>query len=208
MDIALLVGLSILLGLVVAANALIYSYYIYHKHTLFTKAKVEIMWITICVIFAIVLIAAGVFFTVDLNNWQSSVELDPAFIGLSFACCAFFIYFIICLIVIPKKVNKNKIDYQNILNVDYQSRINALGDVEKCKKQLAQKHKKYYNNMLISYENILKKVKNEKISLPDKIADIVIFNDTFTHKWCGQTNDYQLLLTYQFLLLMQKFPQK
>ncbi len=212
MEVALIIGLCILLGLSIGATPLVYSYYIYSKNRLFNKNKIDILWIVICSIFALILLAAGIFFIVDLKHWQSSLDYDPAFIGLSFTCFAFILSFLICFVVIPKLTNKNKISYENILKIDYQTKINQvldkIGDVEKLKNHLATKNKKYYQSMLISYENILIRLKNEKISGVEKLADIVTFNETFAHKWSDKTNDYQLLLTYQFLALMQKFPKK
>lgn len=208
MEIALVVGLSILLALSLGATALIYSYYIYSKNTIFTKNKPNVLWIVVCAIFSLILLGVGVFFIVDLVHWQATKQYDPIYIGLSFTCFVFFLSFLICFIFIPKITNKDKISYQDILKIDYQSKINQLltkiGDIEALKSNIAKKHKNYYQRMLFSYENILKRLKNEKISTPEKLADIVTFNETFAHKWCGKTNDYQLFLTYQFLALMQK----
>lgn len=212
MEIALIVGLSILLALSIGAIPLIYSYYIYSKNTIFTKIKPNKLWIIVCAIFAFILLGVGIFFIVDLNHWQATVQYDPIYIGLSFACFVFFLSFLISFILIPKNTNQSKISFENILKIDYPSKISQLlikiEDVEKLKSSIAKKHKNYYQRMLFSYENILKRLKNEKISVPEKLADIVTFNETFAHKWCDKTNDYQLLLTYQFLALMQKFPKK
>ena len=86
----------------------------------------------------------------------------------------------------PKLTNKNKISYEQMLKIDYDQKIKDLmakiGDLEAYKNQLLNKHPKYYQELLSYYESILNRAKNSQISLVEKMADIVTFNDTFTHK--------------------------
>ncbi len=108
------------------------------------------------------------------------------YIGLSFASLAFCIAYLIFFLLVPKTTNKHKISYEQLLKVDYQPLIKdvlaKIGDLEQYKKQLSQKHSKYYQEMLQAYETILNRAKNSQLPLVEKMADIVTFNDTFTHK--------------------------
>lgn len=116
--------------------------------------------------------------------------------------------YLIYFLFLPKLTNKNKIDYEKMLEIDYDQKIKNLldkvGDINVCKDELSSKHQKYYHELLSHYQNILNRSKNMKISLAEKMADIVTFNDAFTHKWCASTNYYQMYLTYQFCAILKK----
>ncbi|MBQ0045565.1 MAG: hypothetical protein KBS35_01600 [Mycoplasma sp.] len=207
MEIALIVGFSLLLALAIAASVLVYSHYIYSKNRVFSKTKYATTWIVICSVLAVFMLVTGIMFTLGIN-YQDSLKYAAVYAGLSFACMSICLVYLVILLVMPKLTNKNKISYDNILSVDYDTKIKQLldkiGDVDKAKAKLADKHLKYYQAMLSYYENILNRAKNSKLSKVEKLADIVTFNDAFTHKWSTVTNNYQLLLTYKFCQILQK----
>lgn len=207
MDVALLVGFILLVILSVAASSLIYSHYIYSKNRVFSKTKYSVLWIIFCAVLFIFMLIAGIFFSIDLNKWHT-FRFDAAYVGLSFTIMVLSIAYMICFLLIPKLTNKNKISYDQMLNVDYASKVKALeakiGSEQALKDYLNKKHNKYYQAMLSYYESILNRAKNLQISQTEKMADIVTFNDAFTHKWCSKTNDYQLLLTFRFCAIFQK----
>lgn len=202
MEIALVVGLSLLLGFGLLAGILLYSHYIYSKNRIFSPTKYSILWIVLSALMFALLLGAGICFILDIQQWHTTDAYDPAYIGLSFSCAGVSLIYFIFFLIVPKVTNKNKIAYNNILNIDYQTKLNDLmkkiGDIQTLKDEINKKRHKYYVQMLSYYESILIRLKDEKISIVDKQADIVTFNDAFTHKWSTHTNDLQLLLTYQF----------
>lgn len=208
MSIALLVGLILLLVLSIGASALIYSYYIYSRNRLFSKTKYSVLWLVFIGVMIIFLIIAGIFFCLDIALWNNSMEYSPAFVGLDFTILALSIAYLVCLLIIPRLTNKNKVPYYQILKVDYSQKIKAIkekiGDLDALKTNLSTKRKRYYTDMLSYYESILNRAKNLQISKVDKLADIITFNDAFTHKWCTFTNNYQILLTFQFCEILKK----
>lgn len=209
MNIALLVGFSILFTLELAASALIYSHYIYSRNRIFSKIKPSIMWIVICAVISAFLIATSIYFCIDLTQWNNSLKFDVAFIVLSFLSLSLSIVYLIYFAIVSKIVNKNKIDYKDMLHIDYVSKVKELetqiGDVERLKTTIETKFPKYYHEMLNEYKTIVNRAKNSQIPIAEKMADIVVFNDTFTHKWCGFVNNYQKLLTFKFCEIFQKF---
>ncbi len=209
MYIALLVGLCLLTALGLGASALVYSSYIYYRNRVFSKTKVSVLWIVVCGFMVIFMTIGIVCFSLDANTWHTCLEFDPAYIALSSVCLFLSIAYLVFFSLLPKLTNKNKIPYDQMMKVDYQTKIKQiqqrLGDLNKVKNDLLTHHKHYYQDMLFYYEKILNRLKDQKISLVEKMADIVTFNDTFTHYWCTKTNDYQLLLTYQFCEALKKF---
>ncbi len=202
MEIALIVGLSLLLGFSLMGGILLYSHYIYSKNRVFSPTKYSILSIVLSILMFSLIMGAGICFIFDIQQWHTSDAYDPAYIGLSFSCAGISLIYFIFFLIIPRATNKNKIAYNNILNIDYQTMLNNLmariGDIQALKDEINKKHHKYYVQMLSYYESILIHLKDKKISIVDKQADIVTFNDAFTHKWSTHTNDLQLLLTYQF----------
>lgn len=205
MEIALLVGFSILLALAIAASSLVYSHYIYSKNRLFSKTRYQVLWIIILALVFCITLIGGILFIIS----KELIRFALACSILSFITSGVVAIYLVFVCLIPTLTNKNKIGYDNILKTDYQTKISELkakiGDVEALKSKLLTKHNQYYTSMISYYENILKRLKDEKISLVEKQADIVTFNDAFTHKWCTFTNNYQLLLTYQFCDALVKF---
>ncbi|MCQ3907942.1 MAG: hypothetical protein MJ219_04500 [Mycoplasmoidaceae bacterium] len=133
----------------------------------------------------LLVLIAGIIFAIDLHS-NNPLTYGAAYVGLSFTCFAIGLFYLIVFILIPKLTNKNKIAYEQILNVDYEQKINQLmkeiGDLEALKAKIAKTNRHYYHEMLSYYENILNRAKNSQISKVEKLADIVTFNDTFTHK--------------------------
>lgn len=207
MEIALIVGFSLILAVEIAASFFIYSHYIYSKNRLFTKNKLSPLWITVCILLVVLLLIASIFFAVDMNA-SEPLKYSKVYTILSFIGFGISAIYLVIFLIIPKLTNKNKIGYDKILTIDYGTKIAELkqkiGDVEVLKNRLATKQKHYYRDMLSYYENILNRAKNLQISKVEKLADIVTFNDTFTHKWCGFLNNYQILLTYQFCEILEK----
>ncbi|MCQ3908911.1 MAG: hypothetical protein MJ200_05305 [Mycoplasmoidaceae bacterium] len=129
----------------------------------------------------IFMLIAGILFAVN-----KPTKYSCAYIGLSFTNFAISAIYLVYFLVLPKLTNGNKISYDKILNVDYDQKVkeilNKIGDLESHKNNLLTKHSKYYQEMLSFYESILNRAKNKEISLVEKMADIVTFNDAFTHK--------------------------
>lgn len=207
MEIALIVGFSLLLILALAASVLLYSHYIYSKNRVFSKTKYATTWIVICGILSVFMLITGIMFALNINS-KESLAYANVYTALSFVCMTICLVYFVVLLLIPKLTNKNKIDYDKILSVDYDALIKQLmqkiGDVEQAKAKLSNKHLKYYQTMLSYYESILNRVKISKLSKIEKLADIVTFNDAFTHKWSTVTNYYQILLTFKFCQILQK----
>lgn len=207
MEIALVVGFSLLLAVALVASVLLYSHYIYSKNRAFSKTKYSVMWIVISSLLGIFMLVAGILFALNINS-DEPLTFAGVYSGLSFAIFALCIIYLCALLLMPKLTNKNKIEYTKILETNYDSLIKQtelkMGDVEALKNKLIAKHTKYYQAMLSYYEGILNRVKNPKISKVEKLADIVTFNDAFTNKWSTYANYYQLLLTFKFCEILKK----
>lgn len=206
MEIALVVGFSLLLALAICGSVLLYSHYIYSKNRVFSKTKYSVLWLVACGLLAIFMLVAGILFAININS-DEPLQFATVYTGLSFTCFALCLFYLVALLLMPKLTNKNKITYDNILNVNYDAKIKQvlakMGDIEQVKTNLSSKHRKYYQAMLSYYESILNRAKNSKLSKVEKMADIVTFNDAFTHKWCTFTNYYQLLLTFKFCQILK-----
>lgn len=208
MKIALIVGFSLLLAIGLAAGYLIYAYFTYSKNRIFSKTKYSISWIVVLCCLICLLLTSGIMFTLDAVGDYDPIEYSSVFLGLNWSCFILCVVYLIMLLIIPSKTNKNKIEYENILKIDYSIKIklclSKIDDVEKCKAKLSAKHNKYYVSMLSFYENILRRAKDTTIPMNEKLADIVTFNDAFTYRWSNKVNNYQQLLTYQFCEVLQK----
>lgn len=204
MEIALIVGFCLVLVLALAGGVLAFSNYIYSKNRIFSKTKYQVLWITIAGFMFIFMLIAGILFAVN-----KPTKYSCAYIGLSFTNFSISAIYLVYFLVLPKLTNGNKISYDKILNVDYDQKVkeilNKIGDLESHKNNLLTKHSKYYQEMLSFYESILNRAKNKEISLVEKMADIVTFNDAFTHKWCTKTNYYQTYLTFKFCNILKSF---
>lgn len=201
MAIALLVGFSVLIALSLTASVLVYSHYIYSKNRVFSKTRYAILAIAVCAFMAAIFLVAGILFVLDYVG-QEPMEYCLAFVVLSFVSLAISLVYLVIFLLIPRLTNKNKISYDMMLKVNYHEKVaqieQQIGDIEVLKNKLSTKHTKYYHDMLTYYESILNRAKNSQISKVEKMADIVTFNDAFTHKWSTLTNNYQLLLTFKF----------
>ncbi len=127
------------------------------------------------------MLIAGIIFCLDKNINYVNVCVSLCFINFILGVC-----YVLYFSLLPKLVNKNKINYLNIANVDYEKKINDLmqkiGDLDQYKKKLIHNNPKYFNKMLKCYDAILKRLQDRNISITEKVADIVIFNDSFTYK--------------------------
>lgn len=202
MEIALIVGFSLILALSVVGMVLAYSTYIYSKNRIFSKTKYQVLWIIIAAFMSVFMLIAGILFAVNKDmNYRS------AYLGLSFTCFVMSILYLVYFLILPRITNSNKISYEQMLKQDYDQKIkailNKIGDLESYKNELLTKHPKYYKELLSYYEGILNRAKNSQISLVEKMADIVTFNDAFTHKWCTYTNYYQIYLTFKFCSILK-----
>lgn len=200
---ALIVGFALILALCIAGVPLACSHYIYSKNRIFSKTKYSVMWIVIVALMLVFMLITGILFCIYNDQKYAYV-----YVGISFTCLAFCIGYLIYFLMMPKLTNKNKIGYDQILKVDYQPLIKdvlaKIGSLEQYKKQLSTKHAKYYQELLYAYESILNRAKNSQLSIVEKMADIVTFNDTFTHKWSTFTNYYQIYLSLSFCEILKK----
>ena len=161
MDIALVVGFSILLVLTVAASGLLYSHYIYSRNRVFSKTKYSILFITLIAVLFVLTLLAGILFIWDTHE-ETPIRWATVNCGLSFTISGLSALYLIFVCLIPTLTNKNKIGYNNIKNVDYDAKIKQLeakiGNVQELKDYLIKHNKNYYTSMLSYYESILKRL--------------------------------------------------
>jgi len=207
MDIALLVGLCILLAIAIAGIAFVYSYYIYSKNRLFSKIQFPVIPVTITSVLFVCLLIFVIL--VGINFSSKANPYFGAYLALGILLLVATADYIIAFILTYFYSNENKIDYMDIPNIDWKAKEAELSkkyDIEAVKAKLSAKNPKYYTSMLEYYKTIVSRMGQKNLPISETIADIVTFNDAFTHKWCGFLNVYQLQLTYKFLMVFQKNP--
>lgn len=194
-------GYVIFYAVIVTVAVFMYAYNTYTKNRLFSKAKISALVVVIFSLLAACFAAVGGYFIWHMTS-PDAEQTDVLHIVLCFILVGFCLAYLVAFIVITINNNKNKIDYKNISQIDWKAKIQELekeiGDVEKLRLTLANKHKKYYQQMLTYYETILTNAKKPDVTAANKIADLITFNDAFSHKWSKKLNRYQLLLTYRF----------
>lgn len=207
MPVGYIVGYCLFLAVMLVVSMFMYAYGTYCKNRLFTKSRPQILFIVILGLLALCFIGVGSFFIWHYKSAQSE-QADLLHIIFCFILVTLCLIYILCFILIAKLTNKNKIKYDQIAKIDWASKARALekqiDDIEAFKAKLASKHKKYYRQMLTYYKAILNNAKSDKIPLSHKVADIITFNDSFTHKWSSKINYFQLLLTYQYCQIFSK----
>lgn len=202
-----ILGYVIFLIVMAAIAVFLYVYKTYTKNRLFTKPKMPILPIIILCLLLVCFCLIGSYFAWNMNS-DDPAKGAKLHVIFSFILMGLCLLYLTAIIVITINNRKNKIDYSNIGKINWNQKINELksqnNNLEDLKQKLSIKHKKYYYQMLSYYETILNNAKNSKISRADQIADIVTFNDAFSHKWSRKLNNFQLLLTYQYCALFQK----
>lgn len=207
MEVGYIVGYCLFLVIYLTVGVFMYSYNTYTKNRLFSKAKYSALIIVIFSLLTLCFSGFGGFFIWDYLNEKQAQG------GLIHIICCFILVgwslaYLIGFILIVLLNNKNKIDYNQIKSIDWNKKIEDLqkeiGDFEVLKTKLLKTSKKYYQQMLSYYQVILNNIKNDSVPYSSKIADIVTFNDGFSHKWSTKLNAYQLLLTYQYCQLFSK----
>lgn len=200
-------GYVIFLAVMIVIAIFMYAYNTYTKNRIFSKTKLSIVAIIIFSLLIACFSIIGGYFAWHLTTTESEAS-DKLHVIFSFILVGLCIGYLVSFIVITIINNKNKINYSEIPKIDWQAKIEALksqiGNVESLKNLLKTKHKKYYQQMLSYYETILNNAKNKKIFTNQEIADIITFNDAFSHKWSRFLNSYQLLLTYQYCAIFAK----
>lgn len=205
MNVYFIVGYSFL-GLITIFGAIyLYSYWTYTKNTVFAKAKYSsYTWIFYTLIFILMLTLGILFLTIFKTNLE--IKLSEVNAGLCFGFLFIDIVNIVLYVLIVQKNSKNKLDYKNLDGIDFDAKLleikNKIGNVDEFKVYLLKKHKKYFKALNEQYLVILKNAKDKNISKAEKIADIVLFSDNFSHKWSSKVNLYQLMLTYDFLKII------
>lgn len=207
MPVGYIIGYCLFLAVMLTVSIFMYAYGTYCKNRLFTKSKPQVLFIVIFALLALCFAGVGAFFIWHYQSAESE-STDLLHIIFCFILVSFCLVYILCFVLITKLGNKNKIKYDQIAKIDWTAKAKALeseiGDLESFKSRLSRKHKKYYRQMLTYYKAILNNAKNDKIPLSHKIADIITFNDSFTHKWSSKINRFQLLLTYQYCQIFSK----
>ena len=64
------------------------------------------------------MMVTGILFAININS-DGPLQFAKVYTGLSFTCFSLCLIYLVALLLIPKLTNKNKITYDNILNVDY-----------------------------------------------------------------------------------------
>ncbi len=200
-------GYVIFLAVMIVVAIFMYAYNTYTKNRLFSKTKLSVVAIIIFSLLIACFSIIGGYFAWHMTT-PDVEQADKLHVIFSFILAGLCIAYLISFIVITITNNKNKINYADLAKIDWQAKIDSLkaqiGDVEALKQQLATKHKKYYQQMLSYYETILNNARNKKIFTNQEIADIITFNDAFSHKWSRFLNSYQLLLTFQYCAIFAK----
>lgn len=200
-------GYVIFLAVMIVVAIFMYAYNTYTKNRLFSKTKLSVVAIIIFSLLIACFSIIGGYFAWHITT-PDTEQADKLHVIFSFILAGFCIAYLISFIVITITNNKNKINYADLAKIDWQAKIDSLkaeiGDVEALKQRLATKHKKYYQQMLSYYETILNNARNKKIFTNQEIADIITFNDAFSHKWSRFLNSYQLLLTFQYCAIFAK----
>jgi len=146
---------------------------------------------------------------VGLNFHSKPNPYFASYLGIGITLLVLSTAYIVAFSLMYVFNNKNKIDYLDIPNIDWKTKEAELSkkyDIEAIKAKLSAKNPKYYTSMLEYYKTIVFRMGQKNLPISETIADIVTFNDAFTHKWCGKLNVYQLQLTYKFLMVFEKNP--
>jgi len=201
-----IVATSLLMFCTLVVVAFLYSYHIYTKNRLFTKPKLSLVVVIVTSILIAVLIGAAIAVIVRGTTAIATDKPKYTTIGILLLVSSLMMLGdLIGYVIITKKNAKGKIDYTQVASINWNAKINELKasvDVEQLKAKLNKR--KYYQRMLNDYKEILLLAKDSKKPDSDKLADIVVFNENYTHKWSKTNNNLQLLLTYEFLKIFNK----
>ena len=192
----------------VLAIAYFYSYYFYAKHRIFTKVKYSFMAILLGSTILVCFLGMGIYVSIDYAITHYASQSDNL---ISMIFCWIIVVFsslhIIYYCLLPKLVNKNKIDYKDFKTTNFilkaeqlQTKIgdfNFLGDL------LQKKHKKYFTSLIKEKDRINQLLEQETFDYVDLLAGIITFNEQFTTRWSERYNNYQLLTCYQLLIRLQ-----
>lgn len=202
-----IIAASVLMAAMVVIGVFLYSYGVYVKNRLFTKPKLSIIILVIVGLIIAGLLFIGIYLAVKAGSVKQKSQDYATESALILVDAILMIINYACYIVVTLVSKNNKIDYTSIPNVDWEAKISELKlkvDVEQLKSFGATSEKSYYQDMLNSYKEILNKAKDPEYSDAEKMADIVMFNENFTHKWSTKNNNLQLLLTYEFCKIFKK----
>jgi len=201
-----IVATSLLMFCTLVVVAFLYSYHIYTKNRLFTKPKLSLIVLIISSILIVVLIAAAIVVIVKGATSVGAEKQKYTTIGILLLVSSLMMLGdLIAYIIITKNNAKGKIDYTQVASINWNAKIDELKasvDIEQLKAKLNKR--KYYQRMLNDYKEILILAKDSQKPDSDKLADIVVFNENYTHKWSKTNNNLQLLLTYEFLKIFNK----
>lgn len=207
MEAGYIVGYCLFLAIYLMVAVFMYSFNTYTKNRLFSKAKYSALIIVIFSLLILCFSGFGGFFIWDYTHDKAALG-GQWHIMCCFILLAWSTAYLIGFILIVNINNKHKLDYNQIRITDWDQKIKQLkqqiGNFEPIKEKLIKRYKKYYQHMLAYYQVILNNIKDKNIPYASKVADIVTFNDGFSHKWSTKLNAYQLLLTYQYCQLFSK----
>jgi len=201
------VASSVLMATMVVVTIFVYSYATYVTNRLFTKTKLSIVILVIVGLIIAGLLFVGIYLATRVNKEPLKAKQYAVLATLMLVDTFLMLANYLAYIFVTVFSNNNKIDYKSIPTINWTQKIEEMKakvDVEALKAAASTSKKKYHLDMLNAYVAILTKAKDPTVTDADKMADIVVFNENFTHKWSTKNNNLQLLLTYEFCKIFNK----